>query len=437
VTARFELLKFLANILIIFGLWLFCHSLGTIGQISLFFVAITTVCLSYQKEGFFFPINFYMPFYFVYSISYMLYIYFIGGEDSFSAEIVPASMIGMLGFFCASFFLVLRDPLLRRKKYDLLESVSLLNISYVWLVFAGLCVLLSVYIFSLGLTSKREFLEAADSGFLSHATKIFIAFSLLSILFLMKIGGRGNVVSVKASLLPALLSFLVLMVGFGVTGERDFIFRFGFFVFAILFTFYYKFRYFYIVILLLLMLVVLPLMQSAKGFLLSGGGNALALAELADVFNNDFSTPSRIFHYLLQSKISDMNGVTYYWDFKRFLSPIFSQDSATAWFHNNVRPRFGDGGTSGWGFSFIGEAYINFGKLGVFFVFFFLGGVTNILYLISLRSVFWLLFYLLYMPTLIYILRADFANYLSLNFKVNLIIVMVLWFIVNPRSKNG
>jgi len=222
-----------------------------------------------------------------------------------------------------------------------------------------------------------------------------------------------------------LATFLVLVVGFGVTGERDYIFRFLLFSFLLYFSAQYrqKYRSYYLILAALSLYIILPFSQAAKSFLLSGGIDYTGFS-IEGIFKNEFSSAGRNLHYVMLREITGFNGETIIWDLKRFVG---QSESTGAWFNSEVRNLFGDGGTSGWGFSLAAEGYINFGYVGPAMIMFALGLVTAHLHSFARKSELWFIFYLSYMPMMIYVLRADLANYLGLGFKVNLAMVLVLW----------
>lgn len=437
---RFEFLKAFGFVFIaIFFLFLSFY-VGLMAQVSLFAALVVFLGVLNSKFGFLHPLNFYPPFYFMYSITYIFYIYFLGRVDPFLLKIVPVCIVGLIGYsFGVYLFLNKNINIYRfRRIPDFLWKNDFGNNRgmLLWCFFGVLCLLVSLYILTLGLGSKREFLDASEGTYLEHASKFYVVYSLISVCLIVQLNNNLSVIHWKKVATLLVVSFSVLLVGFGVTGERDFIFRFGFFLFAIYFTVYKNYKSWYAVVLIFAMLFLLPIAQSAKGFFLGGAGDIAAAQELTDILNNDFASPSRVFHYLLESDLPKFYGETYIWDIKRFFSPIFSQDSTTAWFHNTLRSRFGDEGVSGWGFSLVGEGFINFGYFGVFFQFLFLGLVTYIIFVKSFSGFFVFLFYLMYVPTLIYVLRADMANYLSLNIKVNLPMVLLIWTFLRKDTAN-
>ena len=71
----------------------------------------------------------------------------------------------------------------------------------------------------------------------------------------------------------------------------------------------------------------------------------------------------------------------------------------------------------GQGFSLVGEGYINGGVAGVLTLYAGLGLATRFLYISRFRSFVWFVFWLHYVPTLLYMQRMDLGNFVSVLLK--------------------
>lgn len=387
---------------------------------------LTIILLSMKRSepyGIMHPLSCFSIFYFLYSVSYPLY-FIINNESNREIELViPICLSGYLAF-------ALGVLTISRKKSTIpkIRLNSAILESFTWCALL-VCMLLIVYIIESGVSSKREFLDFVRAKNIDVA---FSLFSIASVIYVLRLLLRLRVrqsFNFRRDILDRLgcAILIVFMVGFGVTGERDIVFRLLFLVFLVLFSTVYKYKFYYLLLAAAALVLIMPFSQSAKAYLISGSV-AYEGYMRGDIYKTDFASAGRILYYVISNDITGYNGESILWDFKRYLSVFFpNQHSTGVWFNDNIRYIFGDHGTSGWGFSLVAEGYMNFGVFGPSILFFAIGLVSGFLYRLSMRHGFYYLFYLLYVPTIIYVIRADLANYLSLAFKVNVVIVLVIY----------
>ena len=278
------------------------------------------------------------------------------------------------------------------------------------------------WVFLGGFKSKREVLDSFSGSILSYLMIFFLLLAAVSIVKTIE-GFRngGGFGGWKVG-----VSFFVLLLGYGVTGERDFVFRYLFMLVVVLFLYRWKFSAFYPVLIILALAFFLPVSQALKGVVIVDQVD-FSLVSQRSVFENEFSSAGRNLQYVIDSRLARMNGLTYIWDIRRAMPFLEGGQSAGKWFNEVLRVRYGDGGTSGWGFSLVAEGYMNFGVIGVAIQYYFLGVVTLVVFLLSSRGGLYLLFYVFYLASFIYVQRADFANYLGFCFKLNIFIILCVW----------
>lgn len=417
--------------------WLFyliISLLGVLGSIyitvplqAVIFLLVTIIAMSRaERYGILHPISWFSPFMLLYSISYPLFIWTSGGTSSQLDIVIPLCMATYVGFIMPIAFLspfrilvpaITIDPKIIRK---------LIFISIV------LCILLVLYVIVLGVASKREFIDITRASGVGSA---FLAFTLLSVFYavylLIKVQriARGVRSRLGDAVVLGVAVFAILLIGYGATGERDYMFRSILLVMLILFSVKYhaKFRYYYLLGSVFILILVLPATQSAKAFLISSSVSG-AVFEVENIWKTEFASAGRNLLYLMERGVNDYHGETFIWDVKRALNFIFPDQLSTGmWFNQTLRTFFGDEGTSGWGFSLVAEGYINFGLIGPPILFLFLGLLSSGMYSHAARSQLKFIFYLCSIPVIIYVLRADLANYISLIFKINGFIVLVFY----------
>lgn len=150
---------------------------------------------------------------------------------------------------------------------------------------------------------------------------------------------------------------------------------------------------------------------------------------LVNVFNSEFSSASSNLRILLEEQDRSWSyfyGETYVWDIKRTL--LIERMNATAWFNQTYYSRsFQRGG--GYGFTLVGEGYINYGAPGVVFLFIAVGLLLKFLYIRSTRHVIWFIIYVLSIPVIIYSIRGDLSvlmSYFTKHILLSLGIIFIL-----------
>ena len=355
------------------------------------------------------PISWFPIFMFLYSTFFSLNNYFIWNVvTSVDLKILDTSFIAFLSFVIPVFVVTFQKKYRFNWVFEQIKS-TLKPTHYIGYL---ICVAVSiVYIFSAlksGASSKRELIEIAEGNYFLYIGSV--AYYLLSLFFLIyysKFLGRE-----KYSLLNISFIFLLSVVAYGASGERDILFRLLLtgFIYIMLVQVDYKNRYLFFSSLTLV--VMLPITQAMKSFLL--GQFELSNSFNESIFSNEFYSAGRNLELIITANTEPMLGLTYLYDLKRFLSFVFpDQASTVSWFNDVYRANYNLSGVSGWGFSLIAEAYLNFREVGVVFFFMLLGLVCSFFYSLASRGLFFLFWYMSSIPVIIYSQRADLAFMLS------------------------
>lgn len=414
-------------------LYLLMIDMSIIIQALIFVLCCFYVMYIYQDKGILHPLSWFPMLFFFYSVSYPLYLNIYTNEVSQNiVNIIPLCFIGFLSFIFG--FVLLASKKINYNYIDFSAEDGSLRVLGWFLII--ICNTLNTIVFFSGSTSKREYLNFVENSGIGFLFTSFFLLALISSLVLTNKLQRSHRIRLDYFQTSTLLTFLI---SFGLTGERDLLFRYILLASFIFFTFYLKYKSWKLNFGIFLFLLILPMTQQMKAFFVSSQPSDVVY-ESGDYLNSEFASAGRNILYLLDRNITDFGWSIFLNDIYRFFSFLGTQSlSATAWFNEIIRNQYGDGGTSGWGFSMVGEGYAAFGTLGVIMLFSFLGFVTSLMYNYSSKKFIFCL-YLLYVPVMIYVIRADLSNFLSLNFKVNLFMVMLLFimlFFMKSMKKRG
>ena len=222
--------------------------------------------------------------------------------------------------------------------------------------------------------------------------------------------------------------FIVLLLAMLATGERDYVFRFGFCVLAAYFSATRKAGGLILLTLIAGLVLILPVSQAAKALLLPGASGSLTYGVEA-IFGGEFLASSRNTYMLLvHGVISDPSFLS--GDVARGLLPFAGADgfeSSGSWYNRVFRAEHGFAGTSGWGFGLVPLGVLVGGTGGVMLVLGFVSAVLHACYFLRARSEWWMTFHILALSATIYCIRADLANFLSQVFKIAGIAVFSLY----------
>lgn len=373
------------------------------------------------------PIIWFIPFNLIYSISYPIYLYLFDLNDQHLATLMLVAFISSFAF-CLVNMESDKCRIIGRIDDELVNTC----IPLIYII-SGLIIMLIIYSVSIGLTSKREFLNAVPNNPLLSMIILVYPLTLCYVYyFISKVRNSNKVFTDKVTLLVVLVMFGV----FAVIGERDALLRIlmiVFFVFCYLRFAKSRYTLFYV---LTFALFLLPMTQFMKGFFVTGaslsGASEVALAE---VFFGEFASSSRNIHTLLLYGFDFDYGRSIITDILRSI-PIIGSDfqSTTQWYNDVYRTKNNIGGTSGWGFSLAGQGLITGGYFGVAIIFILLGLITRAISNLSSKSTLYLTFYLVFISITIYVIRADFANLFSQGIKNPILGIVMMLFLKKMYS---
>lgn len=403
--------------------------IGVLEQAVLFFIFCIVIMKVYQKKGILHPFSWMPLFFLMYSISYPLYrLYFSDFSSDYIYQIIPLNFVGFIAFVIGC--LLLEKNKTTQDANFLSQDKALRVIGWALIIF---CNGLNLFILKSGVSTKREYLTLVQSNGIEP---LFTAYFLLALVGALVLKNKINKHSKLKKDNFLIMTFATFFISYGLTGERDLMFRFLLLLFFILFAYYFKYKAWKLIIGLVGFAFILPATQQLKSFFVANTIQSVELQEGA-FLNNEFASSGKNILYLLERGVTGYGWEIFINDILRVFSFIGTNSlSATAWFNEVLRNDYGDGGTSGWGFSMVGEGYIAFGILGIVLLFVVLGLITALLFN-RIHNRFFFCLYLLYIPVFIYVLRADLSNFLSLNFKVNTFLLLVLFGLMRLMSNKA
>jgi oligosaccharide repeat unit polymerase len=399
---------------------------------------LTGTALGLARFDLFHPYTWYTPFFFLYSASVPILVWLDIKEDIGSLQETV-----FLEWLALVVFLVIVGPRVKKMSPFSNPIPNMRVISWMFLLLSmGISALYLWHIWQNNLGSKYEII--LSSSMLARLDPAFSVYALvycvlLSIAFQEK---RFPWVLVLLSLGWNTLAFLL-------SGERDFVFRMLWITVVLFHGLYRPIPRWCLVFLALGAIVLVPIMGDLKNVLLRESETPIVLNAMAvRVLNDEFLTASDNLQFYLQNAGFEpfYFGETLLWDIKRSILPGFLfQEGSDPQRHFNVTffPEIVEQG-GGRGFTLVGEGYMNFGLWGVALWFLLLGWFVRYLYGKGSQSVLWFLVYVVSMPLIIYVTRADLSNLLA-QFTKHIIVPVLLLSIgqkvlskaLEPRSSNN
>ncbi len=381
---------------------------------------LTGTALVLAKFDLFHPYTWYAPFFFLYSASVPILVWCELKEDIgdlqqtvFLEWIALATfliIVGPTGKLLAGPFQ--RLPRLKVMAWILLILSMVVSAAYL------------VHIWQNNLTSKYEI--ALSSSILSRLDPAFSVYAL-AYAVLLSIGFQQRMVLwglILGSLAWNGLAFLL-------SGERDLVFRILWITVFLFHGLYRPISHWLLACIAVAAIALVPILGDLKNALLSETESTVIVNALAlRVLNDEFLTGSENLQFYLRNAGFEpfYLGETLLWDLNRALLPGFIYPEGPdpqRHFNMTFFPEVVEQG-GGRGFTLVGEGYMNFGAMGVVLWFVLLGLFVRYLYEKSTRSGMWFIVYVLSMPLIIYVIRADFSNLIAQCAKHILIPMLLL-----------
>ncbi len=388
------------------GLFVLFGSGPLAGVIGLAWLTVSALVLS--RVDLLHPYTWYSPFFFLYGVSTPSLVWLGIKEDISSLhETVIMEWLALCSFLLAV-------GQLKKRRQDSPKPIPEIE-KPAWFLFLTMLAVSGIYlayVWRTGLTSKFEIILST-----SLPGRLNPAFSVLALAY-----GILLAISLARKQIPwALLVFVIAwhLLSFLITGERAILLRVLWITFLLVHTLYRRIPNRVLAIVASCGLLLLPVLQELKNVLIRDTPVSVSLATpFVSVLGDEFLTGSENLQTVIQNPPRHYYwGETLWWDVKQafllgFLLPSGTGPSPTLRFNEEFFPDVvAQGG--GRGFTLVGEGYMNFGAAGVVLWFVLLGGFVGYLYRQSARNPVWLTMYIVTMPLVVYITRADFSNLLS------------------------
>ena len=202
---------------------------------------------------------------------------------------------------------------------------------------------------------------------------------------------------------------VIVLFGFA-SGERDYMFTVVMLTILLMFLFG-KIKRSVLFACIPAGVIILPLSNSFKYFVLTGKVSAVFDINnlLVEFLDGEFISAGRNLQILINNHCENyFGGKSVLNDFIRvFFTTSYSNQT---WFNDSFFPSVN---STQYGFSMVGEGYVNGGVLGIVLIYIFLGCLLRYLYISASKSQYKMMIYLYMLPLFVYATRADLANVLS------------------------
>jgi len=379
------------------------------------------------------PRGLFLLIFYVYSVFFSLQVIFVGyTKFGIDLEYLAASL--RIQFFSAIvmvtvFNLIIKDDSFFRNKSKVIferyrEFTFLKNSEVLYFLFIAPLIFYGFYlILESGASSKREYLDSA--------TKVQAFAYFASVIMIAVFGIRLVKIPIFRFDFLIFTIFCTGLMFLLFNGERDVLFKL---VLVYLIVFFDKKRFpvlFPSFLIILFAIFIVPSSQYFKSFFLNGEIN-FSRVGLDLLFSNEFTSAGKNLYSLVYFGVEQKFSF-FYSDIMRAFTPSFffseiDVQSSGAWFNNTFRVVNDFSGTSGWGFTIVGNGYLVGGYSGVFCIMTIYAFVLSVFYNIRFKNIYLYVFYLLLFLVAIYVIRADLANYFSQAFKISGLVVVTIYF---------
>lgn len=184
-------------------------------------------------------------------------------------------------------------------------------------------------------------------------------------------------------------------------------------------------------------IILIPLSRMMKYYFLTADSVAMNFYESPEllflgIIGGEFESASKNLQILANDEGNSMYalyGLSYLSAITRIFG--YAPYSAIEWFNN----KYYFGSLVGHGFTIVGEGYVNFGMAGIVFNFIVIGKIMSYLYNNRFKNTILATIYICMIPTMIYVMRADFSNLLSPLFKQIIVPLILMNWCVRKRKR--
>lgn len=392
-------------------------------------IILIFLCIAVTKLDILNPLVWYVSIFIIYQISYP-WLKTMGIDTSIVEPLNDKYVVlNWIATCCTTLFLSnLKSIKYNRDKVEMKINKVLLVICYILVILISTLGLL--YTVINGYTSKYDIAQSSD--IIIKVSSIFINSVNIVTLYVCLNKNYNK----KTKIIAFIISFIIMFLGMGILGERDLIIKYVA-IFLLYYVALYSPKKTKIMALIASIIVLISISSSLKMFFVRDNGETEKNNLIVKFLSSDFQAGGLNFNYILnrEGQWELKNGSTLIYD---FLSPFtdfikFPEDQiSTQWYQNT----FFSNSITGRGFSIIAEGYINFSTYGIVLWMFIICIFIRILYLNSNKSIYTFAVYICACPMLMYIARADLANFISPFVKYILLFTIIMYFISERKKKN-
>lgn len=366
-------------------------------------VLIAVASCASVKFDIYHPLCWYPPFFSLYSCSYaILYMNGYVTRYGYSKWNIGYSLIALT---VVVLILPTKSIQLKEKKSEVTKSeINLSAIEIALNCLLVLTIIAIIYTLRSGFVDKGDILK--NGGLLINITfkAVYMVLMLFAYCLFMKLknGAKISPVWVLKTVLTVVLFSLV-------TGERNYMFQIVLISFVCL-SLFDKLSKKIILLFIPAAIVIFPLTHVFKYYILSG--QTAVMFNWDEVFfkflDGEFVSASRNLQILIQNGLKDyFKGFALLNDFAScFVDMEFSNQH---WFNGTFFP----GSATQYGFTLVGEGFMNGGIIGIIIVFAIVGILMRLLYVNANKNAYFTVIYMYMVPLFIYVTRADIGNLIS------------------------
>lgn len=365
---------------------------------------------------FYHPACWFPPFFFLYSCSYAI-LYAAGINTKYGYSKDPL-VLCFIGFLSVIFVLPEKSQSIRNHEVVTFADKKTLRIlRSIGYILAVIIILSLVFLWGSGFSRKSEIY--ANGGVLINLVFQLVYFQIAFFTYSLYFQLASDMKINYFWLTVIEISVIMFSVA---TGERNYMFQI-LLITIICYSLVGKIKWHHMLAIVSLALFVLPLSRSFKYFFLTREASSLFSANniIYEFLDGEFISAGRNLQLLTSNELSNyFKGRSLLNDFIRiFISTGYSNQT---WFHN----MFFEGHRTGYGFTLVGEGYVNGGFFGVVIVMVFVGLLIRSLYSYASKSKYGMFMYIFMIPYFIYSVRADIANILSALVKYAFLSLIVI-----------
>lgn len=390
---------------VIIGCLIFYSIGGLYVQLSIILIT-ELLTLIFFRFNLNYPYVWLSPFLILYNVSVIILSILDIRQSNYTSEILSCIYVALLTsfFFCVFFVKV------HKRKVSNSNNLSFRLIKRIFIFFSlGLLIYAPIFILS-GYTSKQETnLNGGLAGYGIVSQGFLFFYTELSLL----LSSKGHF-PLRLSIITGVIGLVISLV----VGERD-VFLAILLLTLLIYNYYNKISKKKIILFSICAILMIPILSATKQITNQKQIPFSEINFIEGILSGEFISSGRNLETLMKNKNSwnYKYGESLIDDIARAIIPsqISSVQNSTGWFNSRFNERQAQG--FGYGFSYIGEGYLQAGIFGIIMWMVFLFIIIKLLYDWGQKGPISLTVYFFMIPIFIYSMRGDISYILSPLFK--------------------